>query len=136
MAPKGSITTETWQRIARSNDKVNVVDHAMDLLNFNDEQRSRFVNIGNEVVKWRALLRHSKYLRSNTGKFVGIYGDNLNSDLLGITQKLENKCREYFRLAINMLLENIRYHNLKVISSNIMNEIQPYIFDQETFQDL
>ena len=136
MAPKGSITTETWQRIARSNDKVNVVDHAMDLLNFNDEQRSRFVNIGNEVVKWRALLRHSKYLRSNTGKFVGIYGDNLNSDLLGITQKLENKRREYFRLAINMLLENIRYHNLKVISSNIMNEIQPYIFDQETFQDL
>ena len=136
MAPKGSITTETWQCIARSNDKVNVVDHAMDLLNFNDEQRSRFVNIGNEVVKWRALLRHSKYLRSNTGKFVGIYGDNLNSDLLGITQKLENKRREYFRLAINMLLENIRYHNLKVISSNIMNEIQPYIFDQETFQDL
>ena len=136
MAPKGSITTETWQRIARSNDKVNVVDHAMDLLNFNDEQRSRFVNIGNEVVKWRALLRHSKYLRSNTESFVGIYGDNLNSDLLGITQKLENKRREYFRLAINMLLENIRYHNLKVISSNIMNEIQPYIFDQETFQDL
>ena len=136
MAPKGSITTETWQCIARSNDKVNVVDHAMDLLNFNDEQRSRFVNIGNEVVKWRALLRHSKYLRSNTGKFVGIYGDNLNSDLLGITQKLENKRREYFRLAINMLLENIKYHNLKVISSNIMNEIQPYIFDQETFQDL
>ena len=83
MAPKGSITTETWQRIARSNNKVNVVDHAMDLLNFNDEQRSRFVNIGNEVVKWRALLRHSKYLRSNTGKFVGIYRDNLNSDILG-----------------------------------------------------
>ena len=132
MAPKGSITTETWQRIARSNDKVNVVDHAMDLLNFNDEQRSRFVNIGNEVVKWRALLRHSKYLRSNTESFVGIYGDNLNSDLLGITQKLENKCREYFRLAIHMLLENIRYNNLKVISSNIMDEIQPYIFDQET----
>ena len=67
MAPKGSITAETWQRIARSHDKVNnVVDHAMDLLNFNDEERSRFVNIGNEVVKWRALLRHSKYLRSNT----------------------------------------------------------------------
>ena len=66
MASKGSITAETWQCIARSHGKVNnVVDHAMDLLNFNDEERSRFVNIGNEVVKWRALLRHSKYLRSN-----------------------------------------------------------------------
>ena len=78
VAPKGSITAETWQRIVRSHNKVNnVVDHAMDLLNFNDEERSRFVNIGNEVVKWRALFCYSKYLRSNTGSFVGIYGDNL-----------------------------------------------------------
>ena len=133
MAPKGSIAAETWQSIARSHDKVNnVVDHAMDLLNFNGEERSRFVNIGNEVVKWRALLRHSKYLRSNTESFVGIYGDNLNSDLLGITQKLENKRREYLRIAIHTPLENIRYDNIKVISSNIMDEIQPFIFDQET----
>ena len=133
MAPKSDIRAETWQRIARSHDKVNnVVDHAMDLLNFNDEERSRFVNIGNEVVKWRALLRHSKYLRSNTESFVGIYGDNLNSDLLGITQKLENKRREYLRIAIHTPLENIRYDNIKVISSNIMDEIQPFIFDQET----
>ena len=113
MAPKSDIRAETWQRIARSHDKVNnVVDHAMDLLNFNDEERSRFVNIGNEVVKWRALLRHSKYLRSNTESFVGIYEDNLNSDLLGKTQKLKNKRREYFRLAIHTPLENIRYDNL------------------------
>ena len=72
MAPKGNTTAEIWQRIARSHDKVNnVVDHAMDLLNFNDEESSRFVN---EVVKWRALLCYSKYLRSNTGSLVGIYG--------------------------------------------------------------
>ena len=70
-------------------------------------------------------------ITQNTEYFVGIYGDNLNSDLLGITQKLENKCREYFRLAIHTALEN-NYNNLKVISSNIMDEIQPYIFDQET----
>ena len=88
----------------------------MDLLNFNDEGRSRFVNIGNEVVKWRALLRHCKYLRSNTESFVGICGDNLYSDLLSITQKLENKPREYFRLAIHTPLENITYDNLTVIS--------------------
>ena len=44
MAPKGSITAETWQRIARSHDKVNnIVDHAMDLLNFNNEERSLYL---------------------------------------------------------------------------------------------
>ena len=81
MAPKGNITAETWQCIARSH-----------LLNFSDEERFRFVNNGNEVVKWRALLCHySKYLRGNTESLVAIYGDNLNSDLLGIPQKLKNK---------------------------------------------
>ena len=135
MAPKGSITAETWQHIARSHDKVNnIVDHAMDLLNFNDEERSIFVNIGNEVVKWRALLRHSKYLRSNTESFVGIYGDNLNSDLLGITQKLENKRREYFRLAIHMPLENIRYNNIKVISSLWMRYNHIFLIKKHNFK--
>ena len=65
MATKSSITAEAWQqRIARSRNKLNnVVDYAMDLLNFNDEERFRFVNVENEVVKWAALLRHSKYLK-------------------------------------------------------------------------
>ena len=53
MAPKSSITTEAQQqRIARSRNKLNnIVDYATDLLNFNDEERSRFVNVENEVVK-------------------------------------------------------------------------------------
>ena len=61
--------------------------------------------------------------KSNTDSLVGVYGDNLNSDLLRITQKLKNKCREYFRLAPHTPLENIRYNNLKAIFSNIMDEI-------------
>ena len=69
--------------------------------------------------------------KSNTDSLVGVYGDNLNSDLLRITQKLKNKCREYFRLAPHTPLENIRYNNLKAIFSNIMDEIQQYIFNQE-----
>ena len=56
----------------------------------------------------RALLHHSKYLRSNTESLVGIYEDNLNSDLLGMTQKLKNKHREYIRLVLHRSLENNR----------------------------
>ena len=59
MAPKGTITAETWQRVARSHIEVNnVVDHAIDLLNFSDDERSRFVNTGNKVVKWSQPFRH------------------------------------------------------------------------------
>ena len=38
-----------------------IVDHAMNLLSFTDYKRSRNVNIGKEIIKWRALLRHSRY---------------------------------------------------------------------------
>ena len=68
MAPKGTITAETWQRIARSHIEVNnVVDHAIDLLNFSEDKRSRFVNTGNEVVKWGQPFRH--YGRDTTINF-------------------------------------------------------------------
>ena len=38
-----------------------IVDHAINLLSFTDYKRSRNVNIGKEIIKWRALLRHSRY---------------------------------------------------------------------------
>ena len=38
-----------------------IVDHAMNLLSFTDYKRWRNVNIGKEIIKWRALLRHSRY---------------------------------------------------------------------------
>ena len=60
----------------------------------------------------RILLRNSKYLRSNTESLVGSYGDGLNSDLLGKTQKIKNGRGEYFRVALHTPLENIRYDHL------------------------
>ena len=38
-----------------------IVDHVMNLLSFTDYKRCRNVNIGKEIIKWRALLRHSRY---------------------------------------------------------------------------
>ena len=63
IAPKGNVSSETWQKNARSHDKVkSIVDHTMNLLSFNDCERGRNVNIGREIIKWRTLLRHSRHL--------------------------------------------------------------------------
>ena len=92
IAPKGNDCSETWQKIARSHDKVkSIVDHAMNLLNFTDYERGRNVNIDKEIIKWWALLRHSKYLKSTGNSLVGIYGDCLSDSLLNVTETLKEK---------------------------------------------
>ena len=132
MAPKGKVSSKTWQRIARSHDKVNkIVNQAIELLKFNDNERSRLINIEKEIVKWRAFLRHSRFLKNESGGFVGIYGDPLHPALLDFNVVLQNKRKEFFQFALDTSLENIRYENLKVVSSMIMDEIQPYIFNEE-----
>ena len=87
IAPKGNVSSEIWQTIARSHDKVkSIVDHAMNLLNFTDYERGRNINIDEEMIKWRALLLHSKYLKSTSNSLVGIYGDCLSDRLLNVTE--------------------------------------------------
>ena len=134
IAPKGNVTSETWQTIARSHDKVkSIVDHAMNLLNFTNYERGRNINIDKEIIKWWALLRHSKYLKNTGNSLVGIYGDCLSDclSLLHVTETLKEKRKEYFSLALNTPLENIQYENITVVSTHIMDEIQPYSFEED-----
>ena len=72
MAPKGVTSTEMWQKVARNFDKVNnIVTNGFDLLKLreSDEYSVRFTHIEKEIVRWRAILRDSKYLENNS-KFV------------------------------------------------------------------
>ena len=61
---------------ARSHNKVkSILDHAKNLLNFTNYERGRNVNIDEEIIKWRTLLRHSKYLKSTSNSLDGTYSD-------------------------------------------------------------
>ena len=94
IAPKGNVSSETWQKIARSHNKAkSILDHAMNLLNFTDYKRGRNVNIDKEIVKWWALLRHSKCLKSTSNSLVGIYSDCLSDSLLNVTETLKKNER-------------------------------------------
>ena len=130
--PKGNISSETWQKITRSHDKVkSIVDHVMNLLNFTDYEKGGNVNTDKEIIKWQALLCHYKYLKSTSNSLFGIYSDCLSDSLLNVTETLKEKQKEYFSLALNTPLENIHYENIKVVSTHIMNETQPYSFKED-----
>ena len=79
MAPKGGSSNEMWQRLARSHDQVNhIVCRAMQNLGLNETPRLRLVGIKNEINLWRAVLRHSQYLKSESDRPVSFDGRYLD----------------------------------------------------------
>ena len=128
MSPKGVVSSEMWTRVARSINKVDtMVERGTQLLNYRNENQSRFTDISKEIVEWRAHLRNSNYLRHN--QMVNIDGEPLNPQLINLMDTIKEKRQEYFKKALNVPLENIRYENLKVTSSDIAEEITPFAFD-------
>ena len=64
IAAKENVSLETWQKIAKSHNKVtSIVDHAINLLSFTYYKRCTIVNIDEDIIKWPALLRCSSILK-------------------------------------------------------------------------
>ncbi|XP_057303732.1 uncharacterized protein LOC130641092 [Hydractinia symbiolongicarpus] len=99
MAPKGSVDKSTWQRISRCVDAFDrIYENTSNLLDLKDDAGSRNIILGNEIIEWRAFLRHSKFLDNNDSSTVfNIYGEPISSNFLNLTEKLKQKRLEYWR---------------------------------------
>ena len=132
MAPKGGSSNEMWQRLARSHDQVNhVVSRAMQNLGLNETPRLRLVGIKNEINLWRAVLRHSQYLKSESDRPVSFDGCYLDGCMDDIMSSLQEKTEGYFQHALTTPLQNIQYDNLRVLSVDINEEIHCYVGDSD-----
>ena len=58
------------------------------------------VDIKFEILRWRALLRHTGYLLEHQGKNLvyNMYGEPLNTDVINISQNAKEKMLSYFRI--------------------------------------
>lgn len=99
MAPKRSVDKSTWQRISRCVDAFDrIYENTSNLLDLKDDAGSRNIILGNEIIEWRAFLRHSKFLDHNDSSTVfNIYGEPISSNFLNLTEKLKQKRLEYWR---------------------------------------
>ena len=129
IAPKGAMSTEMWERVARNVDPVGaIVKNGMSLLNVreNDQYSIRFTPIQKELVKWMAQLRYTGYLHTQSDFVLDIHNNLLNSELNDFTANMSRYRNKYFEIALEKDLENIRYPSMNVKSNDIMEEIQPY----------
>jgi hypothetical protein len=132
LSPKGKMDEKMWQRVARGMDDVDqVIQHGQSLLHMDNQDGIRITSIENEVVKWRAVLRNSEYLRqTRSDRVYTMQGKPLGPEFNDFMAAVESKRENYFAQALEKNLENIRYENLKVSIDENLNddddEISPY----------
>ena len=117
LAPKGIVEKGTWQRISRSVDTVDAIhSNVSKMLVLKDYSPTRNILISNELLEWRALLRHSKYLENKeNGTVFNIYGQSMGDDMLNISKKLEDKRKDYWKSHVaGVNLQNIRCERLNL----------------------
>ena len=119
VAPKGIVERSVWQRISRSIDKLDeIYSNASKYLSLTSDTQPRVVLLGDEILEWRAVLRHSEYLDvERTDVAYSMTGDILSNDMINLPSKLRQKRLGYWQMATNTPLENISYQNLNVLNN-------------------
>ena len=92
LAPKGKKDEEMWKKIMRcSKDVTLVVQHGKKLLGLDERCSDRFTSVIPEIVKWRAYLRYSDYLETDSIQVVNMSGEPLNNSLVDFSHILDDE---------------------------------------------
>ena len=90
LSPKGKKDEKMWLKVARGMDEVDkVIHHGKSLLHMDNEEEIRLTPLENEIVKWRAQLRHSQYLENRSCFVRNICGEKINEELRDLTERVK-----------------------------------------------
>ena len=122
IAPKGRITNATWRYLSRGLDELEkVYENAAQILKIDDGESYRDIDLYDEIVSWRAVLRSSGMLecREEEGVVKNIYGEIISMELDDLTIKLDNKMKHYWEKAKEGTpLQNIRTAFIPIVADN------------------
>ena len=111
IAPKGRVADDMWLRISRGLDAIEKISsHTSQLLKLEKQSTYRNVDIYDEIVTWRAILRSSNFLTKTNeeGTIKNIYGEGLSIDLDDFAETINEKMHDYWgHAARNVPLQNI-----------------------------
>ena len=99
IAPKGAVSNEMWKCISRGLDKIDAIcNNATLLLDFQEDDFYKDVDIYDEIITWRALLHSSEMLNihSSEGIVKNIFGESLSEDMKNLTSDSSEKKCKYF----------------------------------------
>ena len=101
LASKGSDTEVMWRNVSRSLDgMINITKSVNNKLHIHELDGERVTSISFEVLRWRALLRHTNYLVKFAGRNLAynMYGEPLHRGVINISENAGEKRIQYFNL--------------------------------------
>ena len=128
LAPKGSIKAETWRTLSRALDTFDeVYSNVSSKLKLRDPDMQQSVNLQNEIITWRAVLRSSKYLSSPNYSSVpkNIYGEFLSDDLNDFVDNVVNKRKKVWDTIEKgkTPITDVKYDFLNVVRGKMMEDL-------------
>ena len=101
LASKGIDSEKMWHQVSRSlDDIIKINTSANRKLRIREVDGNRHVDLSSEILRWRALLRHTNYLLKHNGSSnaYSLCGDVLSSDMIDICQNVGDHMGTYYQL--------------------------------------
>ena len=106
------------------------------MLNIQDISQSRWIQSEQEIVKWRARLRHSKYLSVTTKYVQSMSGVRMNDELSDFSNLLRSKRLLYWEMVCQGTpLQSIRYKNISIERESEIDAIECYEYTPSSEED-
>ena len=117
ITPKGKKHFGMWRRTIRATPTVSkVLQHGNKMLKIDDDNGTiRTPRSEREIIKWRGLLRNTKYLSVTTPYVQSFLRERLGDSLLEVGKECDKKRREYWIMVRDgNPMESIRYDDITV----------------------
>ena len=117
VAPKGIVSNEMWKCISRGFDKIEGICKQADfILNIQEDDIYKEIDIYDEITTWRALIRSSEMLgvHKAVGVVTNIYGEPLSEDMFNLTENSNEKMKLFRDLKIQGDLKKGSIKNLQI----------------------
>ena len=134
IAPKGPVKGETWKVLSRSLDGFDeIYSSVSEKLKLRDPDATRNVDLGGEIITWRAVLRSSEYLLKGnfSGTSKNIYGESLSEDMANLSQNASNKRKTFWQIIESgENIANVKYNLLRVLPGKDVEDMM-FVEDEE-----
>ena len=101
LVSKTDDSEKQWKQVSRSlDDIIKISANVNKKLNIHDVDGERNADMSAEILRWRALLRHTNYLLKHNGKSnaYNMCGEPISSDMINLSENVKERMNEYFEI--------------------------------------
>ena len=122
---KGIDSQKMWRQVSRSLDIIKINASANQKLKIHEVDGDQHVDLSSEILRWRALLRHTNYLLKHNERknAYSLCGDVLSPDMIDICQNVPDHMGTYYQLMKEGFVTHGFIPSLNIIPKRELNDL-------------